>query len=60
MASIIDEFDFDDFEPEGERPWCDTCHNTGEVDCYCGGDLCVCGGETGCGTDFCPKCDRGR
>lgn len=37
--------------------YCDTCHNTGEVDCYCGGDLCVCGGETGYGTDFCRECD---
>lgn len=39
------------------RGWCHTCHNTGEVDCYCGGDLCVCGGGTGYGTDICPTCD---
>lgn len=37
--------------------WCSTCQNTGEVDCYCGGDLCVCGGENGDGTDPCPDCD---
>lgn len=36
--------------------WCETCHNTGEVDCHCGGDLCVCGGENGDGTDSCPAC----
>jgi hypothetical protein len=39
------------------KGYCDTCHNTGEVDCYCGGDLCVCGGENGDGTDVCPSCD---
>ena len=30
-------------EPEGEPAYCDRCHNTGQIDCYCGGDLCVCG-----------------
>jgi len=29
-------------EPEDDRGYCDTCQNTGEIDCYCGGDLCVC------------------
>ncbi|WP_182466801.1 hypothetical protein [Sphingomonas gilva] len=47
----MDDEEFDD----GER-WCETCHNTGEVDCYCGGDLCVCGGFWGNGTDPCPDC----
>lgn len=35
--------------------YCDTCNNTGEVDCYCGGDLCCCGKEV----EPCPKCDGG-
>lgn len=32
---------------------CPTCNNTGEVDCFCGGDICV------CGKDIlpCPDCD---
>ena len=32
--------------------YCDRCNNTGEVDCYCGGDLCVCGQQE----LVCPKC----
>lgn len=47
-----------EFEDEGDddEGWCDTCQNTGSVDCHCGGDLCVCdnGGEFPC-----PNCDRG-
>lgn len=35
------------------RPYCDTCNNTGEVDCYCGGDFCACGQEE----IPCPDCD---
>jgi hypothetical protein len=37
-------------------PWCDHCHNTGELDCHCGGDLCVCDNY---GTYPCPHCDGG-
>jgi hypothetical protein len=40
-------------------PWCEPCHNTGEIDCGCGGDLCVCKNY---GTYPCPHCegaDRG-
>ena len=33
--------------------YCDTCQNTGYVDCRCGGDLRVCGEEE----EPCPKCD---
>lgn len=33
--------------------WCAACCNTGEVDCYCGGDLCVCERY---GTTLCPAC----
>ena len=35
--------------------YCDRCANTGEIDCHCGGDLCVCGRDT----LPCPKC-KGR
>lgn len=35
--------------------YCCTCNNTGEIDCYCGGDLCVCGQEV----EPCPDCDGG-
>ncbi|WP_156679369.1 hypothetical protein [Sphingomonas profundi] len=40
----------------GPGSWCETCHNTGDIDCHCGGDLCVCGGGNGDGTDPCPDC----
>lgn len=33
--------------------WCEECHGTGEKDCYCGGDLCVCDNF---GTYECPAC----
>jgi hypothetical protein len=33
--------------------YCDRCNNTGEVDCRCGGDLCVCGRQE----LPCPQCD---
>lgn len=39
------------------RPYCERCNNTGDVDCHCGGDLCVCGGDNGDGTNICPACD---
>jgi hypothetical protein len=35
-----------------KRGYCATCQNTGEVDCRCGGDLCVCGDEV----MICPAC----
>ncbi len=40
------------FEPLPER-----CGGSGVLDCYCGGDLCVCHnhGEQDC--DGCPDCD---
>jgi len=34
--------------------FCETCHNTGELDCLCGGDLCVCGIDT----YPCPNCSE--
>ena len=36
-----------------EKGYCDRCYNTGEIDCYCGGDFCVC---TNYGTMECPSC----
>lgn len=35
------------------KPWCERCHNTGEVDCHCGCDLCVCENN---GSEPCPAC----
>lgn len=46
----------------GPRRYCSTCNNTGEVDCHCGGDLCVCGDEVlpcpDCGGDFVSESDE--
>lgn len=36
--------------------WCEHCQNTGELDCFCGGDLCVCEHN---GTYPCPYCENG-
>lgn len=36
------------------RGYCDLCKNTGEIDCYCGGDLCIC---LNYGTMDCPACN---
>lgn len=37
---------------DGEQ-WCERCHNTGELDCFCGGDFCVC---MNYGSYPCPSC----
>jgi len=37
--------------------YCDACCNTGELDCHCGGDLCICDRH---GTYECPHCEGGR
>lgn len=42
---------YDDEIPEG-MVICDKCNGDGEVNCYCGGDLCVCGAEE----VACPVC----
>jgi hypothetical protein len=39
-----------DFSPG----WCAHCQNTGHVNCYCGGDLCICENN---GEEPCPFCD---
>lgn len=46
-----DPYDFDPAD-DGEE-WCEHCQNTGELDCHCGGDLCVCENN---GTYPCPHC----
>ncbi len=43
-------------EPDNEDAYCDTCQNTGTVECYCGGDMCVCENY---GEEPCPDCSRG-
>lgn len=35
--------------------YCTHCQNTGWVDCYCGGDLCICENN---GEEPCPYCDQ--
>lgn len=37
--------------------YCAECNNTGWLDCYCGGDLCVCSNN---GEYPCPHCTDGR
>lgn len=44
----------DDYDDEDAR-FCFTCQNAGVVNCYCGGDFCVCDNH---GEMPCPKCDR--
>lgn len=46
------EMDDDDYRDDGDE-WCDTCANTGSLDCHCGGDLCVCRWN---GERPCPSC----
>jgi hypothetical protein len=36
--------------------YCEECYNTGELDCHCGGDNCVCMNN---GTYPCTHCDGG-
>lgn len=49
MTQDPDEYDDSDENPE----YCHVCNNTGWVNCYCGGDLCVCENQ---GEEPCPKC----
>jgi hypothetical protein len=39
---------------DDDRGYCFTCNNTGFVNCYCGGDLCVCHNH---GEKPCRACD---
>ncbi len=34
--------------------WCGHCQDTGEIDCLCGGDICICENY---GRFPCPHCD---
>ena len=52
-ADSGDDLDGDDFGEFEERGWCDTCGNTGSLNCFCGGDLCVCENN---GEYPCPDC----
>jgi hypothetical protein len=44
---------FDDEYQDDDIGYCDQCQNTGWVDCYCGGDMCVCENN---GEEPCPAC----
>ena len=39
-------------EPWKPGQYCDRCANTGEINCRCGGDLCLCGAQE----IECPRC----
>jgi len=36
-----------------DEPYCESCGNMGSINCYCGGDLCVCENN---GEMPCPAC----
>lgn len=40
-------------DTEETMGYCENCNNTGWVNCYCGGDLCVCENN---GEEECPVC----
>lgn len=46
----LEDGEFGEFE---ERGYCDTCCNTGYLNCFCGGDICVCENH---GEYPCPDC----
>ena len=46
------EGDYEDPLPEGAE-WCDRCQGSGNVDCRCGGDICLCGVQD---EAVCPTC----
>jgi hypothetical protein len=45
--------ELDDNDCDQQEPYCDFCANTGSLDCWCGGDLCVCDNN---GEYPCPEC----
>jgi hypothetical protein len=45
-----DDYDYEDGDYQG---YCDTCNNSGFVNCYCCGDLCCCENQ---GEYECPDC----
>ncbi len=36
--------------------WCEHCGGSGETECYCGGDFCICDNY---GVAVCPYCEGG-
>ncbi len=51
-----DDYDYEQNWDEGDfegRGYCDTCQNLGYLNCYCGGDLCICENN---GEYPCPDC----
>jgi hypothetical protein len=47
---------------DGERVWCayperERCGGSGWMNCYCGGDLCVCGNQGGIECMGCVDCE---
>ena len=55
MSAPAEQFVEDLPDLDEDLPYCVTCQNTGEIDCHCGGDLCVCGAYE----LPCPDCNRG-
>lgn len=53
MSDPYDPFDDDYFDDDGEGPPCPRCDGDGTVNCYCGGDFCVCENY---GEKDCPLC----
>ena len=49
-TGVLGAWDIPDDDGDG---WCDECCGTGELDCHCGGDICVCYNH---GTYPCPHC----
>ena len=47
-----DDYDYD-YDDLNEAEVCPRCDGDGEVNCYCGGDLCVCENY---GERACPRC----
>lgn len=53
MTSEVLSTDGYDFDDDDDRPQCPRCDGAGEVNCHCGGDLCVCDNY---GDALCPLC----
>ena len=55
--ALVNEVEWVEYPDETEEePWCETCSGMGEVNCYCGGDLCICENY---GSAPCPDCGGG-
>ncbi len=49
----LDDYEWEDYEDDAGDEWCDHCGNLGVIDCFCGGDICVCRNR---GEIECPHC----